>query len=102
VLGLAYLAHGLARAGRGDEARRRLAQLLELRSRRYVSSYDLAVIHCGLGETERALDLLQRGYEERTHWMVLLQVDHRLDPLRGTARFGQLLDSMRFPALPPP
>jgi serine/threonine-protein kinase len=102
ALGLAYLAHGLARAGRGDEARRRLAQLLELRSRRYVSSYDLAVIHCGLGETERALDLLQRGYEERTHWMVLLQVDHRLDPLRGTARFGQLLDSMRFPALPPP
>jgi eukaryotic-like serine/threonine-protein kinase len=97
ALGLAYLAHGLARAGRQEEARRRLAGLHELRSARYVSSYDLAVIHVGLGEPEPALDLLERGYEERTHWMVLLQVDHRLAPLRASPRFRRLLDLMGFP-----
>jgi hypothetical protein len=43
------------------------------------------------------LDLLERGYEERTHWMVLLQVDHRLAPLRASPRFRRLLDSMGFP-----
>jgi eukaryotic-like serine/threonine-protein kinase len=95
-LGLAFLAHGLARAGRIDEARARLAELEEMRSRRYVSAYDLAVIHTGLGDTEGALDLLQRGYEERTHWMALLQVEPRLDPLRSHPRFARLLERMQL------
>jgi serine/threonine protein kinase/tetratricopeptide (TPR) repeat protein len=95
-LGLAFLAHGLARAGRIDEARVRLAELEEMRRHRYVSAYDLAVIHVGLGEPEAALDLLQRGYEERTHWMALLQVEPRLDPLRSHPRFVRLLQTMRL------
>jgi tetratricopeptide (TPR) repeat protein len=95
-LGLAFLAHGLARAGRIDEARARLSELEEMRSRRYVSAYDLAVIHTGLGDTEAALDLLQRGYEERTHWMALLQVEPRLDPLRSHPRFAGLLERMQL------
>ncbi len=67
-----------------------------MRSRRYVSAYDLAVIHIGLGDTEAALDLLQRGYEERTHWMALLQVEPRLDPLRSHPRFVRLLETMQL------
>ena len=90
-LGLAFLAQGLARAGRTAETRARLVELEELRGRRYVSAYDLALIHAGLGAVEPALDLLQEGYAERTHWMALLAVDARLDPLRGHPRFVQLL-----------
>jgi tetratricopeptide (TPR) repeat protein len=95
-LGLAFLAHGLARAGRIDVARARLAELEEMRRRRYVSAYALAVVHTGLGDAEAALDLLQRGYEERTHWMALLQVEPRLDPLRSHPRFVRLLQAMRL------
>jgi tetratricopeptide (TPR) repeat protein len=95
-LGIAFLAHGLARAGRTDEARARLAQLEEMRAERYVSAYDLAVIHVGLGETEAALALLQRGLEERTHWMALLGVDPRLDPLRPNPVFQGLLGALRL------
>jgi serine/threonine-protein kinase len=95
-LGLAFLAHGLARAGRVAEARSRLAELEAMRSHRYVSAYDLAVIHAGLDEPEAALDLLQRGYEERTHWMALLGVDPRLDALRAHPRFVRLLQTMRL------
>ena len=43
-LGLAFLAHGLARAGRADQARARLAELDVLRAQRYVSAYDLALM----------------------------------------------------------
>jgi tetratricopeptide (TPR) repeat protein len=95
-LGLAFLAHGLARAGRIGEARARLAELEEMRNHRYVSAYDLAVIHTGLGDPEAALDLLQHGYEERTHCMALLQVEPRLDPLRSHPRFARLLERMRL------
>jgi TolB-like protein/Tfp pilus assembly protein PilF len=96
-LALAYLAHGLAQARETDEARRRLAELQSMSQRRYVSSYDLAVICAGLGDTEGSLNLLERGYRERTHWMALLQVDPRLNPLRGDARFVRLLEQMGFP-----
>jgi serine/threonine-protein kinase len=96
-LGLAFLAHGLASAGRREEAERKLRELQDLSSRHYVSSYDLAVICAGLGDRDAALDLLEKGYQERTHWMALLQVDPRLDPLRDSARFRRVLDSMGFP-----
>jgi Flp pilus assembly protein TadD len=68
-LGIAFLAHGLAVAGDTVAARGRLAELEAMRKGRYVSAYDLAVIRVGLGELDAALALLERGLEERTHWM---------------------------------
>ena len=61
-----------------------------------MSAYDLAVIHVGLGETDAALALLQRGLEERTHCMALLGVDPRLDPLRPNPVFQGMLEAMRL------
>ena len=99
-LALAFLTHGLARAGRAVEAEQRFRELRELSTRRYVSSYDLAVICAGMGQVNDALEMLERGYQERTHWMALLQVDPRLDSLRETPRFAQLVESMKFPRRP--
>ncbi len=96
-LALAFLTHGLARAGRTGEAQQRFRELKDLSTRRYVSSYDMAVISAGMGQLDDALSLLERGYRERTHWMALLQVDPRLDQLRETPRFAQLVESMKFP-----
>jgi len=88
---LAMLGH--ARAGRGDHeaARAILAELEERRRTRFVSAYDLAAISVALGEPERALEWLDLGFAERTHWMALLGVEPRFDPLRGVPRFRQLL-----------
>jgi Flp pilus assembly protein TadD len=95
-LAVAFLAHALALADRADDARRRLAELIEVRARRYVSAYDLAVVHAGLGEVDAAVDRLERGHQERTHWMALLGVDPRLDPLRSNPRFARLLEAMQL------
>ena len=67
-----------------------------MRAERYVSAYDLAVIHVGLGETDPALALLQGGLEERTHWMALVGVDPRLDPLGPNPVFQGMLKAMRL------
>jgi serine/threonine-protein kinase len=96
-VGLAFLAHGLAIAGRKAEALARLDELLAMREERYVSGYDIAVACTGLGRHDDALTWLERGYAERTHWMALLKVDPRLDPLRGDPRFAALLARMAFP-----
>jgi serine/threonine-protein kinase len=84
---------GHARAVHGDHpaARAILAELEETRRIRFVSAYDLAVINVALGEVERALDWLELGFDERTHWMALLGVEPRFDPLRAVPRFHELL-----------
>jgi serine/threonine-protein kinase len=96
-VGLAFLAHGLAMAGRMGEAAARLDELLAMAKERYVSGYDIAVAFAGLGRHDEALNWLERGYAERTHWMALLKVDPRLDRLRGDPRFAALLARMAFP-----
>jgi TolB-like protein/tetratricopeptide (TPR) repeat protein len=96
-VGLAFLAHGLAVAGRTAEAAARLDELFAMQQDRYVSSYDIAVGCTGLGRHDEALAWLDRGFAERTHWMALLKVDPRLDPLRHYPQFADLLGRMAFP-----
>jgi TolB-like protein/Flp pilus assembly protein TadD len=91
VFSVADLAYALARAGRLNEARYRLDELLKLRERQYVSPYMIAVVYAGLNETERALKWLERGHSERADMMTYLKVDSRLDGLRDDARFARLL-----------
>ncbi len=65
---------------------------------RYVLPFGIAVVHAGLGQTGKALDWLERACEERNGWMVYLNVEPRLDPLRSKPRFAKLLERMKFPA----
>jgi tetratricopeptide (TPR) repeat protein len=101
VASLGFLGHGYAVAGRRNDARSVLEELIQLRARRYVSAYDLAVIHLGLGDNTSASDWLERAFHERAHQMAWIKVDPRLDPLRGTAPFDRLLDRMKLADLTP-
>ena len=69
-----------------------LDELRELSKRRYVSSYRVAAIHLGLGETERAFEWLERAVEEHDAWLVWLKVDPVLDDLRPDPRFADLVE----------
>jgi serine/threonine-protein kinase len=93
-LGLLGYAYGMA--GRRNDARSVLERLTALSATRYVSQYDVALIHLVLGDEEAAMEWLQRGLAERDHQMVFLKVDPRVDALRGRADFERLLKRMRF------
>lgn len=88
---LAKLGHGYALAGRWDEARVVLKRLHAFGSQRYVSPYDVAMIHVGLQENEQAFKWLQKAVEERSLWLGYLNVDPQLDSLRSDRRFQELL-----------
>ncbi|HEX7078066.1 MAG TPA: protein kinase [Candidatus Eisenbacteria bacterium] len=92
----ALLAHAYAVSGRNDEARRLLAELEAASGQRYVAKYALAAIRTGLGEHERALDLLDQAFTARDRGMPWLAASPRLDPLRGYPRFQDLLRRMRL------
>ena len=96
-VGLAMLGNCLGRSGRHAGAREILNELYAIERERYVSSYDIATVLTGLGEVEQAVNRLEQGYKERTHWMALLRVDPQLDPLREHPRFKRLHESLKFP-----
>jgi len=40
---------------------------------------------------------LQKAYEDRSHWLVWLNLDPRFDNVRSDPRFADLLRRMHFP-----
>jgi TolB-like protein/Tfp pilus assembly protein PilF len=90
-LGFAYGA-----AGRTGEARGLLSELEALAAERYVPAIYFAAVHAGLAESERACDWLERGYAERSSWLVFLRVDPWWDSLRTNARFNRLLERIHL------
>jgi len=93
----AALAQTLGAAGRTQEARQILDDLTELAKHKYVAPYFFAGIHIGLGENERAMEYLQKCYEEHSHWLIYLHLDPSMDELRGNPRFQDLLRRVGLP-----
>jgi serine/threonine-protein kinase len=91
------LGYDYAIINRPEDARRILGQLLSLAEQRYVPPTCPAVIYAGLGEKEKALDLLEEAYAKRDVIMVWMKVRHQFDPLRAEPRFQALLRRMKFP-----
>ena len=96
-VGLTELAYSLAAGGRQPEARRILERLKEKSKHDFVPAYNLAVIHVALNEKDTALYYLQKAYQERDWAVMVLAVEPRLDPLRGSYSFQELLAKSRLP-----
>ena len=62
---LAALGNACGRADRKDEALNVLEKLTKLSSVRYISPFDVALVHMGLGNKDVALEWLERAYTQR-------------------------------------
>jgi TolB-like protein/DNA-binding winged helix-turn-helix (wHTH) protein/Flp pilus assembly protein TadD len=94
----ARMAHGYAVAGDQAQARDALKDLQAFSGRQYVSTYDLALIHLGLGDLDQAFRCLHTAFEQRSLWLGYLNVEPQLDALRGDPRFDDLRQSVGLPA----
>lgn len=97
---LGALGWGLAVAGDRRAARVIARTLQGIAETRHIATYETAMIHVALGETDAAFDWLDRAYEERAAWLTYLRVDPRLDPIRGDPRFGVLARAVGHAAAP--
>ena len=95
----ASLAHAYGDIGKRAEAEKILRDL-ELKSKdTYVSPYILATVYAGLGEKDKAIQFLEKAYDERSLDISSnLKADLRLDSLRSEPRFQALLRRMGLPA----
>src|SRR5450432_78386 len=93
----AALAHTFAAAGRKKKAIHILEELTKLTKQKYVAPYFFAGIHIGLGEADRAIEFLEKSYEERSHWLMYLHLDPSMDELRSNPPFQDLLGRVGLP-----
>jgi eukaryotic-like serine/threonine-protein kinase len=93
----AALAQTLATAGRRNEAIQILDDLTKLAAQKYVAPYFFAGIHIGLGDSDRAIECLEKSYEEHSHWLLYLHLDPGMDALRSNPRFQDLLQRVGLP-----
>jgi lipopolysaccharide biosynthesis regulator YciM len=88
---LALLGHAYGLAGTMRAAREVLHQMKTLASRSYVSPYDWAVLHTGLGENGVALRYLGQALKERSPRAIWLNVEPAFDSLRADRRFQSII-----------
>jgi len=93
----AALAQSFAMAGRRAEAMQIEDELTKLAKQKYVSPYFLAGRHGGLQEDERGMEHLEKGHQERSHWLLYLHIDPGMDTLRGNPSFQDLLRRIGLP-----
>lgn len=85
-----------AESGKLVEAREVLRSLEQLSEKRYVSPYHMAYIYTGLREWDRALDLLERAYEERAGSVYGIKGSFLFTALKPHPRFRALLAKMNL------
>jgi len=83
---------GYAYAANGDRAKAEqiLQDLEELSKQRYVSPANRAAVYLGLGEKEKALDWLEKAYEDRDPIFWWIDGDQLYDSIRNEPRFQAL------------
>ena len=94
----AGLGHALGQAGYYDLAKQ-IADYYENAAKdHYLPPMQRSFVHIGIGENEMAIDLLEQAYDEHSWFLIFMQVEPWLDPLRKEKRFTTLLEKMNFPA----
>ncbi|MEP6708118.1 MAG: tetratricopeptide repeat protein [Pyrinomonadaceae bacterium] len=86
----ALLGHVYGAAGDKDGARKMAGELKQL-SGGHVSAYNLALIHAGLGETDKTLSSLDKASEQRAVFLAWMNVEPMFDSIRSDPRFVDLL-----------
>jgi hypothetical protein len=81
--------------GRREESLKLVAELESLTQKRYVSPFDLGKVSMALGDGDRALNLFEEAYRQRSSGLIFLR-NTNASCVRDTPRFLSLLDKMHL------
>ena len=96
----ALLAHAYAAAGDEDRAREVRDDLIAARQGggRHVPAFNIALAYLGLGDIDEAFNWLNSALDERSSWLVSLNVEPLFDTIRADPRFAQLIEGVGLPS----
>jgi serine/threonine-protein kinase len=94
---MAILGYAYAVTGRKAEAQGSIDRLTDVARNRYVPSWATAIVYAGLGEKQKAIELLEKGVDEHSLGsFAMVRVEPIWDPLRSDPRFTDLLRRMNL------
>jgi len=85
------LGHCYGISGKRELALNILRELEERATERYVSPFNIMLVHLGLGQIDSTIEWLERALEDRTPGLWHTPVEPRFDHIRGEAAFQQLM-----------
>jgi TolB-like protein/Tfp pilus assembly protein PilF len=91
-----FLARILALMGRKDEARSIVDGLTEEEMIAGNDYRGICLVYIALGDIENAFKWLDKSFENHERSLCSLNIDPKLDPLRGDPRFKKLVKQMNF------
>ncbi|MCI0491144.1 MAG: winged helix-turn-helix domain-containing protein [Blastocatellia bacterium] len=86
-----HIGYILAKSGKRNQALRILNKNEMIYKGHPQLPHPLAVIHAGLGDKDRVIELLEEGYRNHLEVLLYMKVDPRFDSLRSDERFQDLL-----------
>jgi len=84
------LAYAYGKAGRMEDVRRILADLLDMRKDSHRAAPAIAGVYTTLGEYDKAFEWLEKAYEEHAPYLASIDHDFVYDPLRSDPRYKDL------------
>ena len=94
TVALAMQGHGLASAGRREDALKVLEKLKGRLASQYVPSYWIAVIYNGLRDRDQVMAWMRKAFDERSSWLVWSNVEPRFDWIRSDPDFAALIGQL--------
>jgi len=92
----ASIAEDFAKTGYKGVQQSWLDGLTEISKHGYVSSYSIAEGHMRLGQKDKALEWLEKAYEEHDSGLVSIAVEPMFDSLRSEPRFRNVVRRMKL------
>jgi TolB-like protein/Tfp pilus assembly protein PilF len=93
----AALGRTLALSGKRKEAACILHELLSLRGKRYVSPFEIGLLHFALDEVEEGFGWVEKAFQDRSYELITLCVDPRLESLKDDPRLHTLIGQLGLP-----
>ena len=90
------LGHVYAVSNNANQARRVLLDLETRRRKQYVPAYAIALVYAGLRDPDRAMNWLEKAYDDRSNSMAYLAADPELTALHSDPRFIQISRRISF------
>jgi TolB-like protein/DNA-binding CsgD family transcriptional regulator/Tfp pilus assembly protein PilF len=93
-IALARLGYGYARTGAKTDAEKIIQELILNSDDGKALSFQIALIYTAIGKKDDAFEWIQKAYDNKHDFMLDLQSDPKLDPLRNDDRFNTFLIKM--------
>jgi eukaryotic-like serine/threonine-protein kinase len=84
---ISAIGYASALLGNKPKALEILARLRDLQTKRYVSPYEFALVHIGMGDKEEAFACLEKALDDHSSWLIWIRMEPTFDLLRSDPRF---------------